>query len=144
MYIVLFPILILLYWFAEGVTEGYTWASQERRGSNKLIHPNNGNNGLFDYHVWRFLENLGIWGAIACGIMMGSSWGVWLIGIGAWFMGVTIYEFALNHVCSGSIYKKDDFTWHFLGIELEWPTGPSIWGFYFIGLILFVLGVLAL
>ena len=35
----LLPLFIILYWFTEGVTEGYTWAKPKRRKENKLIRP---------------------------------------------------------------------------------------------------------
>ena len=55
---ILFCLLIILYWFSEGVTEGWTWSTKKRKETNKLIHPNNGKNGIFDYHMWRILENV--------------------------------------------------------------------------------------
>ena len=67
---ILLPLLIILYWFSEGVTEGYTWAKAKRRKENKLIHPNNGKNGIMDYHGWRIFENLGIWGTVITAYFM--------------------------------------------------------------------------
>ena len=49
---ILFCLLIVLYWFSEGVTEGWTWSTKKRKETNKLIHPNNKSNGIFDYHMW--------------------------------------------------------------------------------------------
>ena len=37
-----------MYWACEGVTEGYTFASAARKKKNKLIHPNNGKNGIME------------------------------------------------------------------------------------------------
>ena len=38
---ILFCLLIIIYWFSEGVTEGWTWSTKKRKETNKLIHPNN-------------------------------------------------------------------------------------------------------
>ena len=59
---IFFCLLIIVYWFSEGVTEGWTWSTKKRKETNKLIHPNNKSNGIFDYHMWRILENVGIYG----------------------------------------------------------------------------------
>ena len=40
----LFCLSIVLYWFSEGVTEGWTWSTKARKNKNKLIHPNNKHN----------------------------------------------------------------------------------------------------
>ena len=37
---ILFCVLIIVYWFSEGVTEGWTWSTKKRKETNKLIHPN--------------------------------------------------------------------------------------------------------
>ena len=81
---ILFCLLIILYWFAEGVTEGWTWSTKARQNKNKLIHPNNKSNGIMDYHGWRILENVGIWGAV----------------ILAFFLSITIKQFLLLGVGS--------------------------------------------
>ena len=44
---ILFCLLIILYWFSEGVTEGWTWSTKARKSKNKLIHPNNGNQMVY-------------------------------------------------------------------------------------------------
>ena len=69
----LFCLSIILYWFSEGVTEGYTWAKPKRRKENKLIRPNHGTNGIIDYHGWRIFENLGIWGTVLCSFFLNIS-----------------------------------------------------------------------
>ena len=33
---ILFCLLIILYWFSEGVTEGWTWSTKARKSKNKL------------------------------------------------------------------------------------------------------------
>ena len=33
---ILFCLLIILYWFSEGVTEGWTWSTKKRKETNKL------------------------------------------------------------------------------------------------------------
>ena len=113
---ILFCLLIILYWFTEGVTEGYTWAKPKRRNENKLIHPNNKHNGIMDYHGWRIFENVGIWGTVITTFFLDVPLKSFLLlGIGAWFIGTFCYEAALNSVDKGTIYKPVDYKWHILG-----------------------------
>ena len=84
---ILFCLSIILYWFSEGVTEGWTWSTKKRKETNKLIHPNNKSNGIFDYHMWRILENVGVWGTVILAFLMNASFSkfFWL-GVGSWFI----------------------------------------------------------
>jgi len=58
---ILFCLLIILYWFSEGVTEGWTWSTKKRKETNKLIHPNNHkqvrketmNNPIAKFYQWQ-------------------------------------------------------------------------------------------
>jgi hypothetical protein len=98
---ILFISCIILYWISEGVTEGYTWASQKQRLANKLIHPNAAHNGLMDYHGWRLFENIGIWGAVIIAYFTDmGAFNFFTLGIGAWFVGASLYEMALNYIVS--------------------------------------------
>tara|TARA_R100000750_G_C2279894_1_gene70783 strand:+ start:104 stop:544 length:441 start_codon:yes stop_codon:yes gene_type:complete len=139
----LFVLAIISYWFAEGVTEGYTWAKPKRRNENKLIHPNNKHNGLMDYHGWRLLENIGIWGAIAISYFLTISFKMAaLLGVGAWFVGIFCYESALNHVDKGTLWKSKSYKWHILGYDIPWVTGKSTLVLLGIGLLLIAYGII--
>ena len=143
---ILFCVLIVVYWFREGVTEGWTWSTKKRKETNKLIHPNNKSNGIFDYHMWRILENVGIWGAVIVGFLMGCyniEFGkfFWL-GVGSWFIGTFSYEAALNHVNKGTIYKPVDYKWHILGYDIPWWGGKKIFILPATGLIILIYGII--
>jgi|TARA_Y100000034_G_C6696573_1_gene306970 hypothetical protein len=129
----LFPLSIMLYWFAEGVSEGFTWAGN-RRNTNKLIGGTKRSDALLDYHAWRILENIGIWGAVVLAFLLETSFmRMFLLGAGGWFIGTCLYEMALNYVFSGSIYKKSNFKWHILGMNIPWVTGKGIWALFALG-----------
>jgi len=119
--IILFIFLVVLYWLAEGITEGYSWASVSERRSNILIHSNGGTNGLLDYHAWRLLENIGIWGTVVLAMFLGTS--AFWPGIGAWLLGVCFYDLSLNYVASGNLFKEAGWKWHILGYNVPWLTG---------------------
>ena len=90
---IMFPLFIIMYWLAEGVSEGWTWSTTERKKINKLIHPNNHSNGIMDYHGWRILENLGIWGTVVTAFFLDIPIkSFFALGIGAWFIGAFCYE----------------------------------------------------
>ena len=143
---ILFCLLIVLYWFTEGVTEGYTWAKPKRRNENKLIHPNNKHNGIMDYHGWRIFENLGIWGTVitayfmtpCCGVPMKSFF---LLGIGAWLIGTFCYEAALNYIYYGKIWKPVDYRWHIFGKDIPWFGGKKSLILVGVGLAIILLGI---
>jgi len=140
---ILFVLCIVLYWVAEGVTEGFTWASHDQRTVNKLIHLNNGTNGLMDYHGWRLFENIGIWGAVIIAFFIDLPiLSFFLLGVGAWLIGTALYEMALNHVNTGSIYKTNDFRWHIFGKDIRTVTGKLIWVLFFLGVLLLILFIL--
>ena len=139
---ILFCLLIILYWFTEGVTEGYTWAKPKRRNENKLIHPNNKHNGIMDYHGWRIFENVGIWGTVITTFFLDVPLkSLLLLGIGAWFIGTFCYEAALNSVDKGTIYKPVDYKWHILGYDIPWWGGKKIYILPAVGLIIISLGI---
>ena len=135
---ILFFIFILMYWIGEGVTEGYTWADAKRRYENKLVHPNHANNGLMDYHAWRIVEVLGIVGACLTGMAGGLA--LFQVGVSAYFIGITLYGFALNHVDNGTIYKDPSWRYHLLGHDLpSLSAGKRIWTFLIAGVIILFL-----
>ena len=139
---ILFPLSVMLYWIAEGCTEGYTWANGERRNNNKLISGSSNSVALMDYHAWRIFENVGIWGAVVLAFFLETSFmKMFLLGTGGWFMGTCLYEMALNYVASGSIYKKSSFKWHILGYNIPWVTGKGIWALFGFGLAILVIGL---
>ena len=140
---ILFPLFIIMYWFAEGVSEGWTWSSTLRKRTNKLIHPNNWSNGIMDYHGWRILENLGIWGTVVTAFFLDISiQSFFLLGIGAWFIGAFCYECSLNYVNKGTMYKPADYKWHILGYDIPWWGGKRIWILPTIGLVILLFEIL--
>lgn len=108
----LFFIFLILYLFAEGLTEGYTWADKERRENNALINPNK-----LDYHFWRLMENAGILGSIlvaSFAIPLTFKFCIFLLG--AWIFGVyMIYERALDYVDHGHPFPPNSGDYHLLG-----------------------------
>jgi hypothetical protein len=127
----LFCTSIVLYWFAEGVSEGFTWAKPKRKRENLLIvHQMNerlGGAGLMDYHGWRLLENLGIWASVIIAFFLDTEIEqFFLLGTGSWLIGSCLYEFALNHVNAGTIWKPWDFKWHILGYDIPWWGGKKV------------------
>ena len=140
---ILFPLFIIMYWFAEGVSEGWTWSTTLRKRTNKLIHPNNWSNGIMDYHGWRILENLGIWGTVVTAFFLDISvQSFFLLGIGAWFIGAFCYECSLNYVNKGTIYKPVDYKWHILGYDIPWWGGKRIWILPTIGVVVLLFEIL--
>jgi|TARA_R110000803_G_scaffold152135_1_gene217224 hypothetical protein len=140
---ILFCLLIILYWFAEGVTEGWTWSTKARQNKNKLIHPNNKSNGIMDYHGWRILENVGIWGAVILAFFLSITIKQFLLlGVGSWFIGTFCYEAALNYVNKGTIYKPVGYKWHILGYDIPWWGGKRIYALPAIGLVILICGII--
>ena len=140
---ILFPLFIIMYWFAEGVSEGWTWSTTLRKRTNKLIHPNNWSNGIMDYHGWRTFENVGIWGTVVTAYFLDIPIkSFFALGIGAWFIGAFCYECSLNYVNKGTMYKPVDYKWHILGYDIPWWGGKRIWILPTIGLIVLLLEVL--
>jgi len=139
---ILFPLFIIMYWFSEGVTEGYTWAKPKRRNENKLIHSNNKSNGIMDYHGWRIFENLGIWGTVITAFFLDVSIKSFLlIGVGAWLIGSFLYESALNHIYYGKIWKPVDYKWHIFGKDIPWFGGKKSLVLVGLGLVIILLGI---
>ena len=140
---IMFPLFIIMYWLAEGVSEGWTWSTTERKKINKLIHPNNHSNGIMDYHGWRILENLGIWGTVVTAFFLDIPIkSFFALGIGAWFIGAFCYECSLNYVNKGTMYKPVDYKWHILGYDIPWWGGKRIWILPTIGLIVLLFEIL--
>ena len=140
---ILFPLFIIMYWFAEGVSEGWTWSTTLRKRTNKLIHPNNWSNGIMDYHGWRILENLGIWGTVVTAFFLDISiQSFFLLGIGAWFIGAFCYECSLNYVNKGTMYKPVNYKWHILGYDIPWWGGKKIFILPAIGLVVLLFEIL--
>ena len=145
---ILFTFSMLIYWVSEGCTEGYTWASKEKRENNKLIFGSISNNkrsgiGYLDYHAWRLGENLGNVGCMLVAYMLGK-WcdfgfydliSVWL---GSWMVGYFVYERALNYVCSGSAFTTKG-PWKMMHISIE-RSSKFDWAVCILGLIIFYLG----
>ena len=140
---ILFPLFIIMYWFAEGVSEGWTWSTTLRKRTNKLIHPNNWSNGIMDYHGWRILENLGIWGTVVTAFFLDIPIkSFFALGIGAWFIGAFCYECSLNYVNKGTMYKPVNYKWHILGYDIPWWGGKKIFILPAIGLVVLLFEIL--
>ena len=119
----LFILLIWLYWFAEGATEGYTWADKTQRMENMIIKGGTVGIGILDYHSWRFFEVLGIYGATLLGIfsVRRDPTFIWT-GVGAILSGMFIYERVLNYVDTGTIFKEPGWIFYIGG--LKFPRYP--------------------
>ena len=141
---ILFPIFIILYWFSEGVSEGFTWSTKTRKKKNKLIclHMGKGDAGMFDYHAWRIFENLGIWGTVIVAFLLEISFKkFFLLGLGSWLIGSCLYEFALNYVNKNTIWKPIDFKWHILGYDIPWWGGKRVLALPVAGVIVLIYGI---
>jgi hypothetical protein len=141
---ILFCLSIVLYWAAEGVSEGFTWANKTRKKKNKLIclHMGDGDAGMFDYHAWRILENLGIWGTVIIAFLLDVTFSkFFLLGLGSWLIGTCLYEFALNYVNKDTIWKPVDFKWHILGYDIPWWGGKRVLALPVVGLSVLVYGI---
>ena len=136
----IFMFFILLYWISESETEGFTWASPQRRLQNKLICDHFGvGNGILCYHAWRYGENIGILGSILCGFFFTSFWSLLLTAIGSCWVGVFLYERGLNYVVYDKLFlQKSDFT------ILWWSFKRHTWhdfALLIVGLILIIIGL---
>ena len=90
----------------------------------------------------RILENIGIWGTvIAAFLLQVSIQKFFLLGIGAWLIGTCLYEFALNYVNKGTIWKPKDFKWHILGYDIPWWGGKRVLALPFVGILLLIYGL---
>lgn len=101
---------VLLYCFAEGVTEGYTWASNLRRSTNILVSGSLGEGkAILDYHTYRNLELVGIVGATISALFLFVSlkkFLLLLIGSFAFGFGI-LYERALQYVDKGVLFEPN-------------------------------------
>lgn len=106
---------VLLYFIGEGTTEGFTFASQQRRKNNKIIrdaHADKQSKGFLSYHVYRVcFENLGMVMTIVSAFFIRIN-----IFAFTWFMlgwmgvGIFIYERMFNWVSYGIPFpKKSDY-----------------------------------
>ena len=144
-----FLFFMVVYWFSEGCTEGYTWANAKKRKSNKLIFGSvnkkgkPSGQGILDYHAWRLGENIG---TVGC-ILSAYSLGMWvetgfydllLIWLGSWMVGYFVYERALNYVCLGDAFASKG-PWKMMSISLP-RSNVFDWGVCIVGVIIFYLG----
>ena len=142
-----FLFFMVVYWFSEGCTEGYTWASKTRRMKNVLIFGSvkkgkPSGQGVLDYHAWRLGENLGTVGCMLIAFMLGSNgvslFSLLLVWLGSWMVGYFVYERALNYVCSGSAFTTKG-PWKMMHISIERSSKFDI-AVCVLGLIIFYLG----
>ena len=143
-----FLLFMVVYWFSEGCTEGYTWADVGERSRNRLIFGSIDNGkpsgeGILDYHSWRLGENIGTVGCIIVAFMMGkyldkSFIDLGLIWLGSWMVGYFVYERALNYVCLGEAFAaKGDY--HLMNITIP-RSNLFDWIICVLGLVIFYLG----
>ncbi len=140
---ILFPLFIIMYWLAEGVSEGFTWSSDDRKRNNKLITSRQRDTSLMDYHAWRIFENVGIWGTVVTAYFLDIPIkSFFALGIGAWFIGAFCYECSLNYVNKGTMYKPVNYKWHILGYNIPWWGGKKIFILPVIGLVVILSEIL--
>lgn len=155
-----------LYWSAEGMIQGWIWASFYRRDNNPLII---GNKGMWepaagsriayffklpwDFHFVRILEVAGIFGTALFSIIAtfsafvnGASmtiflWKWFVLMFGSGLCGAAYYEALLNYVNNGVVYKESGYRWHIGGLSIPWPTGVfGLVALFSAGLIIVVYG----
>ena len=150
---VCFLLFMVVYWFSEGCTEGYTWANKARRSKNVLIFGSvnkkgkPSGQGILDYHAWRLGENLGNVGCMLVAYMLGmwcetNFYDLVLIWLGSWMVGYFVYERALNYVCSGSAFTTKG-PWKMMHISIERSSKFDI-AVCIAGLIVFYLGAFSI
>ena len=116
---ILLFMFLCLYHFAEGCTEGYTWATPTRRKKNKLIQGRMGEGAAFiDYHGWRYGENIGIFCSVIIGFYIPTCTDLILTLLGGWLVGSFMYERALNYVVRGELFKQDKTEYHIMGLVI--------------------------
>ena len=116
---ILLFIFLCLYHFAEGCTEGYTWAKPIRRKKNKLIQGRMGEGAAYiDYHGWRYGENIGIFFSVIIGFYIPTCIDLILTLLGGWLVGSFMYERALNYVVRGELFKQDKTEYHIMGLVI--------------------------
>ena len=147
-----FLFFMVVYWFSEGCTEGYTWANKARRSKNSLIFGSvnkkgkPSGQGILDYHAWRLGENVGMVGCILAGSTLGtvgvSFYSFVLVWLGSWMVGYFVYERALNYVCSGSAFTTKG-PWKMMHISIERSSKFDV-AVCIAGLIVFYLGAFSI
>ena len=143
-----FLFFMVVYWFSEGCTEGYTWAKKARRSKNSLIFGSvnkkgkPSGQGILDYHAWRLGENIGMVGCILASSTLGtvgvSFYSFVLVWLGSWMVGYFVYERALNYICSGSAFTTKG-PWKMMHISIERSSKFDI-AVCILGLVIFYLG----
>ena len=139
---ILLFMFLCLYHFAEGCTEGYTWAKPTRRKQNKLIQGRMGEGAAFiDYHSWRYGENIGIFFSVIIGFYISTCTDLILTLLGGWLVGSFLYERALNYIVQGDLFKQDKTAYHIMGLVIpryRWQD----WLALVIGVALFMLALI--
>jgi len=107
---------------ARGALEGWVWADDARKATNKIIGIDiRITKGLVDYHGWRNIEALSMLMAMtACRFLV--SWtDFFMILIGAYLIGIYgIYERVLNQVVFKNIFYADKKKYTLMGYDI--PT----------------------
>jgi len=117
-----FAIFIWMWALARGALEGWVWADDTRKATNKIIGIDiRITKGLVDYHGWRNIEALSMLMAMtACRFLV--SWtDFFMILIGAYLTGIYgIYERVLNQVVFKNIFYADKKKYTLMGYDI--PT----------------------
>ncbi len=107
-FILILDVLVILgYFLGEAMTEGFTWASPQRRLDNVFIkggYKTKGARGLLGYHTCRFPETFyGFYGLVrVLGIIH---------GVGAFLILLFLYERILNKIVSDTWFKPNTATY---------------------------------
>jgi len=131
-------IVIWMSFIGEGATEGYTWASKERRMDNPIIKGSDvsGGKGKLGYHKLRFAETFGLF-------YLSQRVFPTLIGLGVFLIGLFIYERVLTKVVNNVYFYKDKSPYRFGKITVKralWQDWLALTG----GLVFIVVGIICL
>jgi hypothetical protein len=113
---------LVVYSLAEGATEGYTWASEDRRRENRLIEGRYGDGrGVLDYHAWRSVGQVGVLGAIMSGFFLAEQKPkerkLIRTLVAGTLLSYFVFERALNYVASDDLFpRKGDY--HVMGLKI--------------------------
>lgn len=134
---------VLLYFIGEGITQGFTFASKQRRKSNPIVRNTykrlEGEKGFLTYHGVRiFIENLGMLLVLISAFFININFFMY-----AWFLlgwtgiGLFIYERMFNLVSYGELFpKKANYDLNKINFKRTWKQDFIVL-FIGIGLLVF-------
>jgi len=102
--------IVLVFWFASGVVEGYKWSTPKRLNSNRLIYKEKDGftKAKLGYHAWRLIQVT----AVLAGPIVASKTTTLplVLYVGAsWLVGTFLYERALDYVSVGYYFPKKTY-----------------------------------